>query len=72
MDNISSTYEDTMLITYIPLWANNIKDDFDRLGDYLGDLPNQIRKTVASDIILHLYVWVWTRVGTTTNIIPPL
>ena len=72
MDNISSHYEETILVAHVSLSANTLKEDFFHLGDNLGDLRNQRRPTVAADIIRNLNVWVYTKVGTTTNIMSPL
>ena len=67
-----SPSELTIQIALVPLSAITLKDAFFHLGGKLGDLPNQIRQTVATDIIRCLNVWVWTRVSTTTNIISSL
>ena len=72
MDNISSSYEETTLVAQVYLSANTLKDEFFHIRDKLGNLRNQRRPTVATEIIRHLNVWVWTKVGTTTNIILPL
>ena len=72
MDNISPPYEETTLVTHVSLSANTLKEAVLHLRDKLGDLWNQRRPTVATEIIRHLNVWVWTKVGTTTNIILPL
>ena len=56
MDNISSPYEYTMLIFDVYLLANTLKYAFFHLRGKLGNLPNQIRQTVAKDIIWSLNV----------------
>ena len=56
MDNILSPYEYTMLVAHVFLSNNTLKDAFFHLGGKLGDLPNQIRQTVSTDIIRHLNV----------------
>ena len=56
MDNLSYPYEYTMLIAHVYLLANTLKDTFFHLGGKLGNLPNQIRQTVATDIIWRLNV----------------
>ena len=56
MDNISSPYEETTLVTHVSLSANTLKDAFLHLRDKLGDLRNQRRPTVATDIIRRLNV----------------
>ena len=56
MDNILSPSEIIMLIALVSLSANTLKDAFSHLGDNLGNLPNQRRLTVATEIIWRLNV----------------
>ena len=65
-----------MIIYFIDLSENTLKDAFVWLGRKLGYLSNQIISTVSMDIIWHLDVWyllnysdLW---GGTTNILYPL
>ena len=68
MDNISSHSGNIMFTTLVSLLLNTLKESFVHLGDNLGNLKNKRRPTVATDIIWHLNVLVWARVGTTTKI----
>ena len=67
-----SPYEETMLIALVTLSSTTLEGACIHLGGNMYNLPNYRRPIAAMDIIRHLDVWVWNRVGTTTNIISPL
>ena len=61
-----------MLVDLVYISSITLKDAFVYLRSNLGDLPNQRRPTVATEIIRRLNVRVCTILGTTTNIMSPL